>query len=579
MPRKIPNFVWLLVFLLCVLPTFAQNTQKRVALVIGNSEASLNSPSSDAGDIANALKELGFEVLLGTNQNREKMAKLIDDFTVKLTAENSVGLFYYAGYGLQINGVNYLMPVNVDLSKNLNLEEILIPFDGVLSKISASNNSQNILFLDTKHSFLSLSLNPSIYQIKLGLSKVSAPPGTVLLYSTDSDKNAREKCGRNSLFAEAILKFIKKPQFEFENFVEAVTKEVSDNSARMQTPWRDGRLSGEFYFNATNDVFSEVDKTSLEYLYTSYQRIKKCRCGFREEAIPVAKMIIEKYGDDKDNSEVAEFVKKDIAKIEKDETYCRRSDRYDSSYKAKDWSDFFAISKLIIEQDSDKGLVLDVILTLVSVGYDRAAVDKVDTFNNDTLNYAKKAIQQLESGTNSKTNKYGVFVPFTTKENALSWMNYIIGWQMYNKMNQKKDALAYIFKSTQLGNEKKNDITIYTTIGAYYFDEAVRLDTQYREKRKANKNEDNDETKALLGLARGTAARAIDAFGRAYKIAIQSKSNQNLIDAIKKTLDDLYRFRFNIPPGVKPEGVEIYFEKLISQPMPDPSTKVEAVLQ
>jgi len=313
--------------------------------------------------------------------------------------------------------------------------------------------------------------------------------------------------------------------------------------------------------------------------YATYKTEKAKPCGQRSAAVTLGKSIVDTYEKIpavyEDNKPVIEFVKGDYPKIEAADTTCNRNNRYNSTYKAKDWAGFFAVSKEIIAApENNNGTDLDVMLDAVSVGYDRAVVDKVDTFNNDTLNLAKTALQKIESGKTSKTGKYGVFIPFNTKENAQSWMNYIIGWEMYYKMNQKKEALAYLYKSTQIGSEKKGDSTIYTNIGTYYFDEAVRLDTEYREKRKANNNEDNDETKALLALARGTADRATDAFGRAYKIVPAG----NAKTAIAKTLTDLYKFRFNLADAKQPD-VDKYVADLVAKPMPDPSTAVTPVVE
>ena len=310
----------------------------------------------------------------------------------------------------------------------------------------------------------------------------------------------------------------------------------------------------------------------LSDLYKAYTTAKRQPCGKRDEAIRIGKEIVEKFNNDADNQEVIEFVKNDIPKIEEPDRICRRNNRYDRDYKEKNWNDFFLVSKEIIAEEGDTPLALDVILTLVSVGYDRASVDKIDTYNKDTLDYAKLAIQRIEAGQKSKTAKWGVFVPFNNKENALCWMNYIIGWQMYYKLNQKKEALVYLYKSTQFGNEKKNDITIYVNIGAYYFEESVRLDGEYKTKRATNNNADNDETKKLLALSRGMADRAIDAFGRAYKLAVYpySKQKKEFIDGLLKTINDLYTFRF------KPE-IDKYVNDLIAKPMPDPTTPVEPV--
>ncbi|HVE55735.1 MAG TPA: hypothetical protein VNB22_02840 [Pyrinomonadaceae bacterium] len=320
--------------------------------------------------------------------------------------------------------------------------------------------------------------------------------------------------------------------------------------------------------------------------YATYKTEKAKPCGQRSAAITLGKSIVDTYEKIpavyEDNKPVIEFVKKDYPKLEAADATCARNNRYDSTYKAKDWAGFFTVSKEIIAApENSNGTDLDVMLDAVSVGYDRAVVDKVDTYNNDTLNFAKTALQKIESGKTSKTGKYGVFIPFNTKENAQSWMNYIIGWEMYYKLNQKnKEALAYMYKSTQIGTEKKGDTVIYTNIGTYYFDEAIRLDTEYRDKRKANNNEDNDETKALLALARGTADRAIDAYGRAYKIAqADAKALPAYKTGLYKTLTDLYKFRFNLAPDAKTPDLDKYVADLVAKPMPDPSTAVTPVVE
>jgi hypothetical protein len=145
-------------------------------------------------------------------------------------------------------------------------------------------------------------------------------------------------------------------------------------------------------------------------------------------------------------------------------------------------------------------------------------------------------------------------------------------------MNQQKDALSYLYKSSQIGTEKKNDTTIYTNIGKYYFDEAVRLDTEYRDKRKANNNQDNDETRALLALARGTADRASDAFGRAYRIAAADPKLATLKTNVAKTLTDLYKFRFNLADA-KQADIDKYVADLVAKPMPDPASAVTPVVE
>jgi len=329
-------------------------------------------------------------------------------------------------------------------------------------------------------------------------------------------------------------------------------------------------------------AFSTVTFAQEEDLATMYARFRteiKAKCGERSAALATGKTIIEKFAADPLNGDVIKYVRDKVAAIEKEDPACRRSDAYNKAFETKNWANFFTAGKEVISAEGPNSpLALDVMLDLVSVGYDRAALDKVDTYNADTMTFAKTALERLNAGTASSTKKYGAWLPFETKEAAQSWMNYIIGWQMYNKLNQQKEALTYFYKASQIGTAKKNDTTIYTNIGKFYFDEAVRLDTEYRDKRKANNNEDNDETKALLALARGTADRASDAFGRAYKIASQDPKLATLKTNIAKTLSDLYKFRFNLADA-KQADIDKYVNDLVAKPMPDPAVAVTPVVE
>ncbi len=325
--------------------------------------------------------------------------------------------------------------------------------------------------------------------------------------------------------------------------------------------------------------------------YATYKTEKAKPCGQRSAAVTLGKSIVDTYEKIEavrvDNEAVINFVKKDYPVIEAADAKCNREKLYNESFKAKKWAEFLTVSKEVITAEGDTPLALDLMLTHVSVGYDRAVLDKNDTYNNETLNYAKLVLQKIESGKtpaklgNPPAFQWGVYDSFKTKENAQSWMNYIIGWEMYYKMNQKnKESLAYMYKSTQIGNEKKNDTVIYTNIGSFYSEEAVSLYTDYTAKRKANNNEETDETKSLLALARGYADRSIDAFGRAYKIATATGSTAT--PTYKKSLADklteLYKFRFNITEAKQPD-VDKYVADLVAKPMPDPSTAVTPVVE
>ncbi len=306
--------------------------------------------------------------------------------------------------------------------------------------------------------------------------------------------------------------------------------------------------------------------------YATYKTEKAKPCGQRSAAVTLGKSIVDTYEKIEavrvDNEAVINFVKGDYPKIEAADKRCALEKLYNDSYNAKEWAKFLDASKQIMAIEGDTPLGLDILLTHVSVGFDRGVSD------SDSISNAKLVLQKLDAGKSSKTGKWGVFEPFNTKENVQGWMNFIIGSTTFNKLKQTKEALPYFYKVTMIKSEKQNESSLYTIIGKYYLDEATRLDSEYREKRKLNNNEDNDETKALLALARGTADRASDAFGRALKVAKDPALRTN----ISKTLSDLYKFRFNTADAKQPD-VDKYVNDLVAKPMADPSTAVTPVVE
>lgn len=232
-------------------------------------------------------------------------------------------------------------------------------------------------------------------------------------------------------------------------------------------------------------------------------------------------------------------------------------------------------------------LTLDVALVLATVGFDKtAAATPVDTYNADAVNYAKQAIQKLESGATSKD--YGLlnFI-YKTKEypdgksNALGWMNYTIGYIMYNRQNMKKEAIPYLYKGTQFTSNVKKNPVVYQMIGDWYKEEYNRIDDERTKiaadaKTKTDEAEKKaltDKTKEMLLLQKGYADRMIDAYARAYNLA---GTDQAYKTGLYNTLKVLYGFRFD---GNNAAGLDKYISDLTSKPMPDPMSAVTPVVE
>jgi hypothetical protein len=231
-------------------------SQRRVALVIGNGAYTrakpLPNPANDAADMATALTEVGFEVLSGTDMNKRQMVNLIRDFGAKQTS-GGVGLFYYAGHGIQVGGENYLVPVDAEIPQEDEVAYAAVPLGLIMTKMTTAKNDLNIVILDAcrNNPFARSWGGDRDVATSDGLAKISPPTGTLVLYATEPGKVAADRNGRNSLFTGSLLKQIKRPNLEYDQLVRALSSEVWDQSNRQQLPWKEGNSLKDFYFNLT----------------------------------------------------------------------------------------------------------------------------------------------------------------------------------------------------------------------------------------------------------------------------------------------------------------------------------------
>lgn len=233
----------------------AMQAERRVALVIGNGaykSSPLKNPVNDALAMAQVLKGLNFEVISGVNLNKDEMMKLVIAFGNKIK-DGGVGLFYFAGHGVQYNGQNFLIPINAIIDSQEVIEVESMSADYVLARMDAAKNRLNIVILDACRN------NPfarSFRSIENGLAQMKAGRGTFIAYATAPGSTASDGDGEHGLFTQELIRNMQRPGLKIEEMFKDVRAAVQ-NTNNKQTPWESSSLTGDFYFKIdTNESVS-----------------------------------------------------------------------------------------------------------------------------------------------------------------------------------------------------------------------------------------------------------------------------------------------------------------------------------
>jgi hypothetical protein len=229
---------------------------KRIALVIGNATyrntPQLANPRNDADDMAAALKTLGFEVIKGVDLDKPAMDRRIRDFAEQLEGAD-VGLFFYAGHGLQVGGQYFLVPVDAELNSGAALDFEMVRLD-LIQRTMEREAKTNVLFLDACRDNplarnLARSLGTRSTQIGRGLAAQESGAGTLISFSTQPGNVAQDGGGRNSPFAGALLKEVLVPGEDLSSMLIKVRNDVMASTGNRQVPWEHSALRARFFFS------------------------------------------------------------------------------------------------------------------------------------------------------------------------------------------------------------------------------------------------------------------------------------------------------------------------------------------
>ncbi len=220
---------------------------KRLALVIGNAEyasaAKLKNTRNDAVSMATELEGMGFEVMRVLDGSYEQMKNAIYAFGDRAQSVD-VSIFFYAGHGLEVDGTNYIVPIDANIQSALDVKQKAIPLTGVIRTMEFANDEGlNMIILDACRN------NPfptGKRSSGSGLARVQAPSGTLIAYSTDPGSVASDGDKTNGLYTGELVKQLKISQ-RIEDVFMNTRNAVEKMSAGNQRPWEEARLKGVFY--------------------------------------------------------------------------------------------------------------------------------------------------------------------------------------------------------------------------------------------------------------------------------------------------------------------------------------------
>jgi hypothetical protein len=213
---------------------------------------------NDARAMRDALQKVGFDVDEYEDLDEAGLKKAIDSFGEKLK-KYSIGLFFYAGHGIQSKGANYLIPVNAKIESEQQIDYDCVQADRVLGQMEAAGSKINIVILDAcRNNPFERSWSRAVNGT--GLAFMNAPSGSLIAYSTSPGRTASDGSGSNGLYTAALLEYLKTPGINILQMFQNVRRTVASKSDKQQIPWESTSLTNDFFFvDNTPNIVSQQD--------------------------------------------------------------------------------------------------------------------------------------------------------------------------------------------------------------------------------------------------------------------------------------------------------------------------------
>ena len=239
--------------------------EARLALVVGQSNyravTPLPNPANDAAAMTKMLADAGFEVMSASNLSQAELRQQVSAFAGKVAEKgpDTVALMFYAGHGIQVDGENYLIPVDVDPKRETDVTLQAVRLNDVLNTLTSVPSKTRIILLDACRNNPFPGVNATVGR---GLAQVDVKfgaPGTLLSYSTSPGAEAEDGTGGNSPYTTALLEAGRQPGVAIEDAFKRVRLAVNKATEGRQTPWESSSLVSDFrFFGGSSDAATPV---------------------------------------------------------------------------------------------------------------------------------------------------------------------------------------------------------------------------------------------------------------------------------------------------------------------------------
>lgn len=315
-------------------------------------------------------------------------------------------------------------------------------------------------------------------------------------------------------------------------------------------------------------------------------------------AIDAGKEFLEKFGACEAPAEFVTWLKGQMPTWEErykkkvaGEELARLFARFDGGIASSNYDEVYASGKeLLLLEPENVHVMIPMGLFGLTESY-----KKNFKYNDDTIRYAKMAIEKLKAGAKPKMNgdkpvlnKAGQ-PAFSTwdfsKQEAIDELTYAIAYLTFYPKTDRKTALPYYYELSQSTGKYKNEPRVYGAIAEYYVAEAGKLGEEIAKMIEKQKTLPTDEEKvkydaeikAKVGLFNGYTERALDAFIRAHKVApTATAADKTYKDGLYKTIQDLYKRRFDKDSAMA--GLDSYIAAAVAKPFPNPTSEVTPVI-